>query len=410
MKENKYDRKKFKGLLIAAIGTRNKHDFAKECNLSRGYISRLCNMDEALSAPKEKTLDAIAKNAENGITLNQLREACGYDNIPEGNVKAENNADPFYLLNDEDWAKACIGAFGLYLSTNPVYYDDRMFTKDFEASNCNVPGNKYNVVQHKIKDDSHIVLNVLVVEIEKERKCNFTVCIEGRYLKDEFWTKSYSTSPKVIAIYSAKHKAMYDEINKRCEAVGMNVYELPYSYNVGHFDKEEYSKKIFDDIFGKWKLPEETVEMINYGMGFYLDGENFKKNEERLMRGFIEEHKESLQNIDEYKELYKNVCVDGGSIFEEYNDAKNRCAEDIIAKVLSKETEVHFEAFGDKYDGFESNRACVINITNGIIFAEDEVVDKVCEAAKLLEIDFVGNVIVKTKQGIEQHNYLEDYD
>lgn len=112
-------------LIKAAKGYRSLNQFAKECAVDAGNISRLLNKKSS-QPPRPGTLKKIADHAHNNVTYDKLMMAAGYINIDD----AEENSD-FSPLSpkDENEIEKKIEALkkdlstnadGLMLSGNPV--------------------------------------------------------------------------------------------------------------------------------------------------------------------------------------------------------------------------------------------------------------------------------------------------
>ena len=73
-----FDPPSFASLLKKAIGSRTAKQFAAETGLSESYVSRRMTGLYA-TPPRKNTLTAIASSAQNGVTLRQLLDTCGYE-------------------------------------------------------------------------------------------------------------------------------------------------------------------------------------------------------------------------------------------------------------------------------------------------------------------------------------------
>ncbi len=77
-KTEKIDLSEFKELVRKSIGARSQVEFAKDCGLTASHLNRLIN-EQNQTTPQVKTIRNIALTAANGVTLNELLVAAGYD-------------------------------------------------------------------------------------------------------------------------------------------------------------------------------------------------------------------------------------------------------------------------------------------------------------------------------------------
>lgn len=76
--DHEFDIDKFTELLISAQGGRSQTKFANDCNLSVAYMCKILNK-KFDKAPTPATIEKIAANAANDVTLEDLLNAAGYD-------------------------------------------------------------------------------------------------------------------------------------------------------------------------------------------------------------------------------------------------------------------------------------------------------------------------------------------
>lgn len=67
-------------LIKQAQGDRSLNEFASQCGLDSGNLSKIVNKKNK-HAPKPETLNKIASHAQNGITYEQLLDAAGHIKI-----------------------------------------------------------------------------------------------------------------------------------------------------------------------------------------------------------------------------------------------------------------------------------------------------------------------------------------
>lgn len=103
IKEVFMDKDAFVLALQMATGMRTQKKFAKECGISPQYFSRLMKGD---TVPNISTLAKIAAHADNGITLEKLRNICGYsDSSSDTNIDNFNasNSNLIDTKHAKDW-------------------------------------------------------------------------------------------------------------------------------------------------------------------------------------------------------------------------------------------------------------------------------------------------------------------
>ena len=102
-------------LVKQAKGNRTLNQFAKQCGVDAGTLSRII-ANKNKQAPKPDTLKKIADQAYNNVTFNELMVAAGH--IPEDeNIKNDNN--PVLSKKDEKDIEKRIEALRHDLINNP---------------------------------------------------------------------------------------------------------------------------------------------------------------------------------------------------------------------------------------------------------------------------------------------------
>lgn len=90
---SKTDLSKFKNLVRKSIGARSQAEFAREANLSPSHLTRMLS-DDYDSTPHIRTIRNMASAAVNGVTLNDLLVAAGYEPQVDGSfVYSEDGKD-----------------------------------------------------------------------------------------------------------------------------------------------------------------------------------------------------------------------------------------------------------------------------------------------------------------------------
>lgn len=112
-------------LIKKAQGNRSLNQFANQCGISPGNLSRIINNKNAQS-PKPETLKKLAIHAYNGVTYQQLMDAAGHIKLEDAST---SNLDSALSEKDEkDIEKQIVNlrknlienAEGLMLSGEPV--------------------------------------------------------------------------------------------------------------------------------------------------------------------------------------------------------------------------------------------------------------------------------------------------
>jgi len=76
-------------LIKKAQGDRSLNEFANQCGLDSGNLSKIINKKNK-HAPKPETLNKIATYAQNGVTYEQLLDAAGHIKIESASTPIEN--------------------------------------------------------------------------------------------------------------------------------------------------------------------------------------------------------------------------------------------------------------------------------------------------------------------------------
>lgn len=112
-------------LIKKAQGDNSLNNFAKQCDISAGNLSKILN-NKNKQAPKPDTLRKIAACSNNTVSYAQLLDAAGHIDIK---IKSENNDESLLSLKDEKDIEKKIDALkdellknqdGLMLSGEPM--------------------------------------------------------------------------------------------------------------------------------------------------------------------------------------------------------------------------------------------------------------------------------------------------
>lgn len=78
-------------LIKKAQGERSLNQFAQQCDIDAGNLSRIIN-NKNKQPPKPDTLRKIANNAYNGVSYEELMDAAGHLDLPSENSSTKKEA------------------------------------------------------------------------------------------------------------------------------------------------------------------------------------------------------------------------------------------------------------------------------------------------------------------------------
>ncbi len=387
----KAEYREFRILLRNAIGPdRTQAEFAQEAGISVEHVNRMLNSD-IISQPTVSTLSKIAGHAHSGVTLGQLKAACGHDDkkTPDDNREISKRKG----MEMHDRTNACIGDIqdgvkalldrrtaysSLYdfLNTVLMLYAVEDLSFDIESvAEVNDERHSYAtdvaVITMSFTDTDFSAEFAFALYYAKTVKgdifildaafdfatlydMNFRLANEIARVSDlDFDTLKKNQS--VCFVYSKKPEKQASNIDLR-RSIAERVSEIQLAKGIGA--KEAF----FQALFGDPDRPQRvsTVE----GIGFYID-----YTPEYVFRKFLQKHKETFCQSDTENAVFADVVAGEkplADIFEWYEpDSKfNTCGHWGIAivNIIYRETGLNLELWvdedQDKY-GFE-NRAVIM--------------------------------------------------
>lgn len=394
-----YDRHLFQSLLIQAIGTRSKTRFASEAGLGREYVSRLCTKEDS-SRPSAATLNKIANIAENGITLNMLRSACGYEPLadvkqsrePADAKQSRKPADATDVMTDSEWiahnisnicdfltrtipmAEPYSGVIGLQDMFNFLYSDgtDACFLEMGNTSRYRGP-----------EGNAAIALSVSWSNVRRWIRETVEFVLFGRSDSEgNFFVTSFATDASSIIKAFPENKERYDFAEAK-KLNGSSIYDLPVVCYVT--DTKRFADRILEKIFRKDE--NELVELVT-GYGFYTDKGGFVNDNDNVFRSFVKAHEGASRKImgDDF------VCgiAEGADPFEFFDDIGDIAyQEEFIAAVMKEETGIEFEGWNLVSEKHPGNRPFVAYNAQSGLYTEE--VEKAAEKyARELCIPHIG--------------------
>lgn len=280
----------FKVLLRIAIKPRTITQFADNCGVSKGTISKLLNGNGP--KPTMQTLQKFANNAYNYVTLNELVKACGYPPITKDTeIKLSSIKE---MLDPKEFVitmkKAIIESVNTIQDT---VKSRELYMKEIMESTFSFPVSVEKVTSimfAKNKVSMFIVSSEFGTSLKK-----FVVCVMFSQQLNGFCPINVTTDAADI-IKMGFDKTIQDMIISG-EFVSESGYTFLYSSQEvlpkdEILDKERLLKEA---LTNKYQIGNKTVEleeipMIETGFGFYLP----TKLTEKDFRDFAKKHLSSL--------------------------------------------------------------------------------------------------------------------
>lgn len=354
-----YNRALFRSLLIQAIGSRSKSGFAARSGLAREYVSRLCTKEDC-SRPSAATLFKIAENAENGITIDMLRDACGYEPLAKTSdttIKKEQ-PDATDAMTDDEWISHNINNLSAFLKdavpmTAPyqgaasfceifdLLYKDGADTRFMERGNTS----RYRGPE----GNAAILISASWSSVSRWIRETVDFVLFGHSDSEgNFFATSFATDAATIIKAFPEEKERYDRI-------GTGVYDMPVVCFVHDTKKpaERLLKRIFGDDGNK-------ITTLVTGYGIYTDKGEFADDNDRVFRSFVKNHEDASRKI--MGADFFDGITNGSDLLEFFGDYGDvTCQEEFIAAVMSEETGVTFEGWNLSSKDFPMNRPFVIH-------------------------------------------------
>lgn len=371
-----YDPDKLAALVKKAIGTRTQEQFSQTSHLGRVYVNRLAN-GKTQSQPTEVTLKKIAK-ATDAVTENELRQACGYEPLPDEDVVESKKR--IETVDDYTWIHENVNYFLEFLKAqipmslplyNLVILDNQYMSihKDgydlFGIHRCSAP------VEYS---EDGTVANVIYpvtfdwTNFQRGIRLSAAVGLLGHYSKNnELYITDYITDVDALYKYAPFLHKPIDKVGENFKDSGVDIKDFPVFYYTINLKKAFTAKHVLAKME---KFLSSLVKVRVDALGFYADN----LSDETFIK-FLKNHEKVMTNEyadSEIKDFYENVVVRHGDIedfFAENSDYNNKAA--IIAYVIQN------EASDDTYR----------RLVDGFTFDDDDKEDRLCVAASKREIE-----------------------
>lgn len=303
----------FKTLLRVAIKPRTITQFADNCGVSKGTISKLLNRNGP--KPTMQMLHKFANNAYNYITLNELAKACGYPPITKDTEIRLSSVKE--MLDPKEFMTTMKKAILESINTLQETVKSReVYMKEIMQSTFSFPVSVEKVTSimfAKNKVSMFIVSSEFGTSLKK-----FVVCVMFAQQLNGFCPINVTTDAADI-IKMGFDKTIRDMIIKG-EFVSEDGYNFLYS-NQEVLPKDEIVDKerlLKETLTNKYQVGNKTVEleeipMIETGFGFYLPG----KLTEKDFRNFAARHVISLPDGVQKVFVGNAYCGDYHSMFDE---------------------------------------------------------------------------------------------
>lgn len=303
----------FKVLLRIAMKPRTVTQFADNCGVSKGTISKLLNGNGP--KPTMQTLRKFANNAWNYVTLNELVKACGYPPITKDTeIKLSSIKE---MLDPKEFVMTMKKAILESINTIQDTVKSReLYMKEIMESTFSFPVSVEKVTSimfAKNKVSMFIVSSEFGTSLKK-----FVVCVMFAQQLNGFCPINVTTDAADI-IKMGFDKTIQDMII-RGEFVSESGYNFLYSSQEvlpkdETIDKERLLKEA---LTNKYQVGNKTVEleeipMLETGFGFYLPA----KLTEKDFRNFAAKHVISLPDGVQKVFVGNSHCEDYQSMFDE---------------------------------------------------------------------------------------------
>lgn len=303
----------FKTLLRVAIKPRTITQFADNCGVSKGTISKLLNGNGP--KPTMQMLRKFANNAYNYVTLNELAKACGYPSITKDTEIRLSSVKE--VLNPKEFITTMKKAILESINTIQENVKSReIYMKEIMQSTFSFPVSVEKVTSimfAKNKVSMFIVSSEFGTSLKK-----FVVCVMFAQQLNGFCPINVTTDTDDI-LKMGFDKIIQDMIIKG-EFVSEDGYNFLYS-NQEVLPKDETINKerlLREALTNKYQVGNKTVEleeipMIETGFGFYLPN----KLAEKDFRNFAAKHLASLPDGVQKVFVGNAYCEDYQSMFDE---------------------------------------------------------------------------------------------
>lgn len=303
----------FKTLLRVAIKPRTIAQFADNCGVSKGTISKLLNGNGP--KPTMQMLRKFANNAYNYVTLNELVKACSYPSITKDTeIKLSSVKE---MLDPKGFVATMKKAILESINTIQENVKSReVYMKEIMQSTFSFPVSVEKVTSimfAKNKVSMFIVSSEFGTSLKK-----FVVCVMFAQQLNGFCPINVTTDTNDI-LKMGFDKTIRDMITKG-EFVAEDGYQFLYSSQeiLPKDDNINQERLLKEALTNKYHVGNKTVEleeipMIETGFGLYLPA----KLTEKDFRNFAAKHVISLPDGVQKVFIGKNRCEDYHSMFDE---------------------------------------------------------------------------------------------
>lgn len=385
----KYNDKKFRDLLVAAIGASSKQDFAKRAGMVPQQLSRYLREDYK-ARPSQNTLKKIADAANDPELYETLLKVCGYEETPSMIRKSKPFEDrarlnAIDLKNGLSELTKCTGiyssideivdAYGLIYSSEDIT-EFRVFARREFVSAKWPAAEQSACVDIKFESAIRECVTRFVLYYAETRGGNIVAV-------------GSATDPKAIYEAGGMNDDLYQEFKDKDF-----VYRAAYKKGINT------KEALFNAIFGDMG---EEYPYTDIGFGFYLP------SVPAGFREFLAAHKESFCTGQEEAAAYNEIISgsDPAKVLADYSGSEGlgKGFQAAVAKIMKEETDLPFVYFDPDEDSFPDNVPCVmlpdsVDGLGGI--AEEynlEDLKEICNGyAAELGIETYGEVHLQTKR------------
>ena len=330
-----YNNTEFRKLLMTAIGSGTKQDFAERAGMTAPQLSRYLREDYR-SRPSRTTLEKIATASGKEAILTDLLKACGYD-VTEADNRTTRSIEERAELNAAELRsglKELTSGVGIYSSLEEFFDAYRMLFSTETLTEIKISGRKeYNGSRYP------------KAELSAFARVKFETLLDECFT----WVAVYFVETKggsVVVLDTAI------DPGSLCEAGALSEEDLsecsgkPFVYSIGQ--KPVVTGSMLRNIFGD----REEILTTYIGFGFYLPviPKHFKL--------FLLVHRDSFCTGPEEKMLFEKACMsdDIESVFRNYSyNGTGEGYESAVAKIMHEETGLPFTFYGAEKEVYEDN-------------------------------------------------------
>lgn len=333
----------FRELLIEAIGSSTKQDFANRAGMLPQQLSRYLKEGNK-TKPSSSTLKKIADASGDETLYDKLLKACGYEETT-ATLRKSKPFDERALLNArdiKDGMTELTKGIGIYSSIEEFIgtYEMLFSTEDI-------------TVAYVYGKNEHFGPKFPMAE--------FSTCVAVKFetplMECYTWLALYfveTRGGKIVVIGTATDPtSIYEAGGMKKETLEQykgKDFVYVTKAKKGLDTKEKIINAVFRD-FG------EEYPYTYVGFGFYL------KEDPKDIKGFLKRHKESFSTSDEDSALCdKAITEDPIEVFSEYDDQTSlgKGYPAAIAKIMREETGLPFYFYDEDKEHFPDNIPCIM--------------------------------------------------